>query len=214
MSFFHDIMNMSVSELSFTFVTSATSQGITTTIPADAQAGDFAILFDFTSGGTPTSVTPTNWQLIRSDFNGVATYIRSSYKILTDGEPGSSISGGNGTVSLKTFFIFRPSISIQNVTIGSLNGQSSASAPSSQTLNMTLGVTPLIGFATYGTTGSGGGFGPGESAGVMNTVNNITAYSQSSRYVVYNKGSSPVSTTISLSDGGVNVMQSFYCQFT
>lgn len=104
----------------------------TIVVPATAAAGDIAVLFDSIVG---TSKVPTGWTEI---FAGSATFDTAiSYKILTAGEVGSTVTGQNSstTYSVKKMLVFRPSSLISTVSVGAVqNSTMTAAKAAAQTI--------------------------------------------------------------------------------
>lgn len=192
---------------SLSFVASATSASSTITIPATAQAGDVAILYDVAnSGSTPTSVTPTGWTAVRSDS---ATFSRqnSSAAILSASDAGATITGMTGSNWVnKSLIVVRPNIPATAIVAAGANGEITASTPTDQTVSASAGSIPLVVVAGYTVNGTLGTltFSPSQDATVSNGI------FQRLRYKIYN--STPADVTVGMADGGTNWMQSFYLQ--
>ena len=183
------------------------------TIPTDGQgaysetgvlAGDIAILFD--SSTSITDTIPSGWTSI----TGVSTSgIRQniSYKILTEGDLGTTISAMAGT-SRKIMLVYRGNQSIASVTATVTGSQATTALPSNQTLTGEAG--PMIAFAAYSSTGAIGSRGWSQG-----TPTDYSVVSTSGIYVkalITNSGT-PTTTSISMSDGGSNALQSFRLKF-
>lgn len=198
------------SGLTLSFVASAVTGGSTFTIPASAQAGDVAILFDRVSNTTtPTSVVPSGYTQIANNVQATERGI-VSYKKLEAGDPGSTPTGMNGdTFNSKIATVFRPSSAISTVTVGSVNGQATGDNPSQQTVTVASVQTPLIVFGHYageiGKSYTGITFSPTHDAQIQGNLDANRA-----RYKIYNE--SPSDTTVDLGDTGspANILQSFY----
>lgn len=190
----------SISSLSF--VASSVSSATTITFPTGTQSGDLVVLIEFSTTVTPS--TPSGWTNI-GEASTTGMLGSCSYKVVTSDDLLSSVSGIVGTTR-KTMLAFRPNGTISSVTTGSINGQATTSAPTNQSLIMSGVATPVIGIAHYATTSSS----PtrGSSGLTMTEVNNTT--NQNSRYVIFNQGDTPTDGTITMTDGGTNVLQSFY----
>ena len=182
-----------------TFVNSAVSNAATITIPADAAAGDLAVLFDYSThgGATITDVTPTNWS---SDPSMMGTQtggrIRVSYKILVGGDPGSSVTGLNDTNYNKVMFIFRGDVAITSVTIGSWHATVTGTDPVSQSVTASGQATPLVVLGGTGSEGNTAAFttaSPAFDATVATADNNLLG-----GYKIYN--SSPADHTVDSGD--------------
>jgi hypothetical protein len=121
-------------------------------IPAAAQAGDIAVLFDRQNTATAGFVTPTNWTTIATRF--VSTNkVSISYKVLTAGDPGLSISG-QGTTARKIMAVYRPSQPINSVTVvtntQSGNNSATTSASPALTMNLTTQTSrPILSYAFW-----------------------------------------------------------------
>lgn len=93
------------------FVDSATSKNSgQVTIPASADTGDFAILFDFAGAvfGAPSEVVPTGWTKIISASVAIpGSRIVVSHKTLGAGDPGASITGMTGSQDAKIVLVFK-----------------------------------------------------------------------------------------------------------
>jgi hypothetical protein len=95
--------------LIWSFVASETTNATAITIPASAAIGDLCILYDINAGQSPT--IPAGFTEIISNNNVFETSF--SHKTLTSGEPGSSVSGSNGSeYSSKIMMIFRPTVPV------------------------------------------------------------------------------------------------------
>lgn len=189
------------------FVASETSTASTITIPASAQEGDVAILYDVAnSGSTPTSVTPTGWTSIRSDAGSISRQ-NSSAKVLVAADAGASITGMSGTNwENKTLIVVRPNVPARSFVAAGANGETTSGTPANQTVTASAGSAPLIVVAGYTISGSFGTltFSPTQDATVSN------GSFQRLRYKIYN--SAPADVTVGMSDAGLNWMQSFYLQ--
>lgn len=117
------------------YAASATSSAATITIPATAQAGDLAVLFDLARDivSTPTLVTPSGWTTI-SDLTGGRGAAVLSYKILAAGEPGSTITGMDGnSADAKSLVVFRATPTLAGVAVQDLGEQYTTDNPGAQT---------------------------------------------------------------------------------
>lgn len=202
----------------FTFVASATSTTSTISIPASSSVGDFAVLFDSSTNSsfTPTStVVPSGWSSISnvSETNSIIPFIYTSirsivsYKSLVSGNPGSSITGMNGTTDRKIIMVFRPNFSVQNTSILSVNGAANSNP---QTITITQSQPPILAFAHWASSGTISS--RGVSGITMNEVSNTTG--QYASYKIFNTNETTSDATISMSDNGsVQSLQSFYVAF-
>jgi hypothetical protein len=135
------------------------SNSSTINIPATAQGGDLCVLYDVTAVNG-NNVTPAGWTSIISDDNTFENNF--SYKVLTSGEPGSSVIGQNGTLyTVKIMMVFRPSTPV-TVTTGTLQGIiETANNPLAITINtsaivssgLAIGVAKMYSSGALSTTG-------------------------------------------------------------
>jgi len=191
---------------SATFFANSVSSTTTISFPASTQAGDLAVLLDFST--TLSNVVPSGWTLVnRSTATGMDAI--SSYKVLTSEDIASSVSGLGGSTR-KILLVFRPDKNVSQVLVKSLNGQATVLAPTSQSLSATGVLGPAIGIVHYGSTSAIGTISSGTLT--MTEIANIT--NQRSRYVIFNKNQTPESGIISMSDGGTNCLQSFYLELS
>lgn len=122
------------------FNTSASSSSSSITIPAGANVGDIAVLFDYAVAFTttiPTTVVPSGWTSVSNLSAGWSTGTRSivSYKKLLSGDPGSSITGMSGTSSTnKQMIVLSPSSPITTVTVSGYDSEIADVAPSGITI--------------------------------------------------------------------------------
>ncbi len=184
-------------------VLNATSILSTVVIPASAQAGDVAILFDFAvnASGTPTLVVPTDWDDSAAT-TGSTSRTQISKKILTGADPGATITGLNGTSSnQKVMFVFRPDVPANTITnfgwdIGDATGD-----PSDRVTSPAAQPVPLIVFGMAACPASTAAFNsetPALTAKVSCSNADLIA-----GYKIYN--SSPATQTIGMADlGAVN----------
>lgn len=186
-------------------VATATSTSGTITVPSSgAAAGDIAILCDSSrnsgSGSTiPTKVIPSGWTELTTGSgtanggNGFRTTL--SYKVLTGGDLGASITGQNSNVNSKQMLVLRTDAPVSGATAGTLNYQVTLGDPTLQT------VTPPTAYPVLVV----GGFHV-NAAGTFTVSPSGTALSASAagaiNYAVYD--SSPASTTYDHNDNGSN----------
>jgi len=196
------------------YITSVTGTSSTITIPATAQAGDFAILFDRST--TITNTIPSGWTSI----NGVTTSgIRSniSYKKLVSGDPGATITGMAG---IKLLMIFRSNTgTFTTATFSTPNGQATTATPTAQTVVVSGQATPNLVFAHYASTGTVTtrtftGFTWNDPLTAQQAVGG--SVSQYVKWYSLNKGNDDQTSnfTISSADNGTNTLQSFRVSFS
>jgi hypothetical protein len=194
-----------------TFVDSAgSSSSATITIPATAQGGDVAILFDINNtGGAGADVVPTGWTGIIGDFDGVVTWrLRISYKILAPGDEGDSITGLSSANSDKIMFVFRGGTSITAVSAEDWVSDITSDNPASQTVNASGQTVPLIVFGMSGVSINDPAFST-ESPAFDDTV---TQGDLLAGYKIYN--SSPADHTIDMNDVSVNLLASGFLELS
>lgn len=130
--------------LSFSFVDSSTSLSAgTVTIPVTAQAGDLAVIFDSIVG---SPALPSGWTQVYQENATFDTTI--SYKLIQAGEPGTSVTGQNSslTYSIKTMLVFRPSTTLTTVTPSSVNSSGMiTTTPPSQAITVTTAPAIVFG---------------------------------------------------------------------
>jgi hypothetical protein len=182
-----------------TIQATATSTASTITIPATAAVGDVAILFDTST--TTTNVVPSGWTSINgTTTTGIRTNV--TYKILVSGDPGNSITGMAGTTR-KVMLVYRGNVSINALGVTVPASQSTVSVPTNQTLVGDVG--PVAQIAVYGSTGA-----IATRGWSVGSPTEYSSFSTSGIYVkalITNSGT-PDTTTISMSDGGTNTLQS------
>jgi hypothetical protein len=194
---------------SFNYITNSTSTTSTIGIPATAQVGDIAILFDYAqaSGTTsPTAVTPTGWTSLQSRVSQTTNPACAGatwYKTLVSGDPGSTVTCMSSSVMNKMIVIYRPSLTPNTITASNGNIQATASAPSSQTLSLPTTSQFFVGWAWY------------QSSGTITTRGSTVTASRelnigTTMYVKLFEASNGATTfsnpTISMSDYGSNVL--------
>ncbi|SFU21020.1 hypothetical protein [Mesorhizobium sp. YR577] len=137
----------------FTSVAVVGSNAATITIPADSQAGDLAVMYDFAVGtlSAPPTVTPPGWTAVTNNGNGDTRGI-TSYRILTGGDPGDTITGMNGDdINRKVMRVLRGRQPVTTATSGGWDGNITvvANSPGNISVPASGGSTPLVvlGFA-------------------------------------------------------------------
>ena len=199
--------HITISPTGVEFVQSVTTLTSTIVIPATALVGDIAVLFDMST--TITNTVPSGWTSI----SGVAaTGIRTniSYRVLTSGQPGATISGMAGTTR-KIMMLFRGASLTPTISLSTPGVQSTTAAPTNQSITATQATN--IYFAAYGKTTS---TTPTTTLTMTNyTSTLVTSVSTSgifARYIVANPGANSVTqsnATVTMSDAGTNTLQSF-----
>lgn len=197
--FFH--VGGGVSEL--TFIESVRTPNATITVPASSEEGDLAILVQYAQGSA--LVTPSGWTIIE-DTGADSLRVSSSYKILTSSDPGSSVSGMDGSTDRKIMKIFRPDEEIDSVTVADKSEQITSGVPSNQTVQASLRQSPVVvcGISAYDFTLSAP---PLSSSPTFDHTESYVSVSLGTS--VYN--SSPVDhvNSAAFTDGSTRILQSF-----
>lgn len=198
------------------FLTSTTSTTNTITIPATAEEGDIAILFDGGAGGTTATAGaggPTGWTTILNqlvnDAGGNSMRCICSYKILSLGEAGTSITGMDAPADGKIMLVFRPNFTIANVTAVTIGNVVSLADAVLQTITLTSATLPAIGCA-HMRAGTGGGNGTVTTRSVTNLTEVSNGTFQYAYYAVENSVNTVVDATADFADSGTNGLQTFY----
>lgn len=200
------------------FVDSAVSIDVASiTIPATSAVGDLAVLL-INNGGLYNSTapnTPSGWTSIYSGTSGEYG-TRMCYKILTSGNPGSSVSMTSNVVSAGMVVFNLSSGAISTVTASTANHQETTANPSSQSVTASSGAPPLV---VIGRADALDGTGFSVETPAMDGAATGTSASGTYRhdvylaYKIYN--SSPANHTLDMSDLGiVNFLASFYLEVT
>jgi hypothetical protein len=190
-----------------TYITNSNSLSSTITIPATATTGDIAVLWDFSQ--TNSQVVPSGWTPIGSA--GTTSHrLTVSYRQLTAGQAGSSVSGQGGTTR-KVMAIFRGNNPPTTISPTLYGQQATTATPSAQTIIAPAGSLPYIFFSGHGVSTSGG-------SRTWNTGSpvEISASSGSTvwgRFQIFNS-SGATNTTVSMTDAGTNSMISFRILFS
>lgn len=184
--------------ITLSFVDSATSTGETITIPAGAQEGDVAVLFDWSQEiywwlEPPTELVPTGFISIDQDsvsslFRG--TSVVASYRELGSGEGGSSVTGMNHSINRKVMLVFRPSAPISSITITGKTSELTNNDPAAQT--SPAGSSPLVKVAVAASDNSA------SFTTEIPTMNKVSVSSMVAGYLIYN--SSPQSQQVDRND--------------
>lgn len=204
--------------LGLTFIDSALSSTGTITVPATSQVGDLAILLDAAGdfgNSIPSEVVPSGFTLLDSDGSSNSSGgIRSvlSYRILTAGQPGSSITGkssGAGEYG-KIMLVFRPSKTIVSITAIVYTSTVSSGVPAAIAVNPSAEVNPVIVIGA-GTREGGGGTPTVSYASTFDaTVTQTAGADCAIGYKIINS-SPPGSSNISRNDAGfTNILQALY----
>lgn len=196
------------------YISTASTQTTSLTFPT-VSAGDIAVIFNTATGNTttvPTAVTPTGFTSISNTSQSTTLGQRTivSYKICTGSESGTTLTTMTGTgTTFSTILIYRADITPNSLVISTVNAETTAAAPASQTLTMSGVTGPMIGFAYYTS-----------SATVTTRTSSVTPTQEitylSRQYIkTYESTSSAVTfsnSTISMTDYGINSLVSFTIQ--
>lgn len=186
-----------------TFVNSASSTGSTITVPADAAAGDIAVLYDIAqmTAGLPTLVIPSGWtNQANSSVNTTRAAVAT--KLLGSGDPGAVITGMNGNNrNKKGIVVFRPDTPVMSVTASTFTSAvvDSPSDNPQQTISASGKSTPLIVLGGTGTGSTGTVSFSVASPAFDSTV--ATASELTIGYKLYAAGSSPSDHSIDVTVG-------------
>lgn len=201
---------------SVTFVDSSTSLTTSITIPAGSQSGDLAVLFDIaiqSSTSQPTTVVPTDFNtIVNTGFSGnFACRGIFSYKILTESDPGASITGMDGTFSeRKILAVFRPNSGkvITSVQLSTPSSELTDGNPVAQSISMSGSSPVIIGFVGYGNGSLQ--IDPRTATGA--TFSELTAAINCyMKYTIFNQGDTPTNASVDMDDeGSNNILQSFF----
>lgn len=137
---------------------SATSSGVTITVPAGVDNTDIAILWDCVGYSTPVTTVPSGWTLLAAGICSGRGNLIISYKILSSSDASSSVTGANGSsVEAKRMDVFRLSAPIVGATPSTFNEQETTGNPSPQTVSAAAATAPLIVIGGTLNDGSAGG---------------------------------------------------------
>lgn len=134
------LLRKSAGTPTLSFNTSSTSTSHTITIPAGAEVGDIAVLFDYAGSNitVPTStVVPSGWTSVSNQSSSTTAGTRAivSYKKLVSGDPGASITGMDGNLfDLQQILVFSPSSPIATITVAGLAETIADTAPAEQSV--------------------------------------------------------------------------------
>jgi hypothetical protein len=170
----------------------------TFTIPTNIQANDLAVLYDFSTSNSPA--VPSGWTQISSvGVTGARTVI--SYKVLTASDAGVIFTGMSTGTLRKAIAIYRGNVPINTVAVTVTGQQATSAKPANQSLVGEAG--PVITLAVYGSTG---GYST-DSTGTSQ-YNNVATSGVIIRETITNSGT-PATRTITMTDGGINTLQTF-----
>lgn len=133
--------------IELTVVGSNASAIDTVPLPVGSAAGDLAVLFDLSLGGSPAFVTPSGFTAVVSDtWTAETALARISYGILSASDITAGVITGMtaGNVERKTIVAFRPSDAITSVVASTPNTYNGATDPPNQTVSASGQPIPLI----------------------------------------------------------------------
>lgn len=200
------VASVSNVSLSISFVDSATiNDSVTINMPAGIQAGDLAILADWSlnTSGLPIGVVPSLWTQIGTSLTMGTQYCRVlSYKVLDGTE--TTITGMNFSLaSRKLMVVFRKTAGIWG-SPQDVAEESTAGNPSAQTVN--VGAAPLVVVGSYISTNA---VSPRTMTPTKTSEVGVSDGPNYFAWAIYN--SSPADTTVDMDDeGSGNILSSFY----
>ena len=175
----------------------------------NVRAGDIGVLFDTST--TVTSVVPSGWTLIDGvTTTGIRTNI--SYKILTSGDVGATITGMAGSARKVLYVVRKVDTIFPTVTLSTPGSQATTAAPTNQTITASSAYN--VYFAAGASTGTIAGITISQT-GVTDGPSYVQSVSTSGIYVGWTVGNTGVNAqtqanaTVSMPDGGTNTLQSF-----
>lgn len=119
------------------FVASAQGNAASITIPATARGGDIAVLFDYSanSGAPVTFATPSGFTTIATSAEA-GTFIVgiASFKILSNTDPSTSVTGMTNDFRSKVMMVFRPVGRISGISVPTWSAETTSGNPSSQSV--------------------------------------------------------------------------------
>jgi hypothetical protein len=188
--------------------TTVSGTASTITVPATAQPGDLLVLADMST--TVSSVVPSGWtNWASTSTTGIISNV--SAKICNQADIGATITGMAGTTR-KVLIVYQGNYEmVSTYRSGSLGAQATTATPNTQTISMSGQATPLIAIAVYAKTTS---TTPtrGWTGGTPAEYSSVSTSGIYVKTLSYNVGSSPANATITMSDAGTNILQSFFVQ--
>lgn len=169
--------------LSLSFIASNTSLSNTVVIPASAQEGDLAVMFDAAGNSSPSAVTPSGWTNVANVGTGFLR-VEAHYRVLTAGLAGTPVTGMNDDEEAKICMVFRPSRAIASVVSSTWTTQA-ASDPVAQTVSASGVAVPLVVFGAIGGHGVASVALTGSSPALTEVAANGTAKVRAG-YKIYN----------------------------
>ena len=192
----------------------------TVVVPATAQVGDIAVVIDNTNTGSSGGVT--GWTKITDASVSSNIGIGAYYKIVTAGDIGATFTATDGdtTDHFLLCSVWRPQspAKIASVIINDTGAQATTGNPSLDTLLMSAGTPPLIGFIAFCQRGSNNASISIATEPVADGY--VECLDESSRVVirqyhkVYDAGTTPADMSGDLNDAGVQGILSWYFTFT
>lgn len=189
------------------FRTSATSTASTVAAPSTIQNGDLLVLYDSASASSiPTTVTPANFTSILNNTVGTTRRIICSYKIASNSDASSTITGMNGGITNNKILLVFSTKGIASANVFDVAFEGTDGDPTAQTITSGSQTAPLVVISFVRNLNSNYTMTPTEDGVISNS-------SQFGLYKIYN--STPANVTVDTNDGGANnLLMSFYITIT
>jgi len=204
---------------SMSFVAWANTQLSTTcTVPASAQAGDWAIYID-RARNNPTDAYPSGWTGLYTETADPPT-IAVSAKILESGDVSSAVTGMNGAnIDNKIIAVFRPDAALSSFVAGANQDYSRSSGdPTAASITTSGATTPAILFYIWATNGSVAGdtyTGTSPTPDDEQDCGTGSAAELRVGYKIYDSGSLSTTSTVDMDDQGINnQLMIFWVEFS
>lgn len=204
--------------LTFSYIDFSESISSALSLPAGAQAGDFAVYAEWSLSfsGRPSAVTPSGWsQLVNNaDVSNLRCCVYR--KVLTSGDVSAgSITGMDGDLTdFKIMLLFRPSKTIATTTDSTWTQQATDGNPSAQNIAGNGQAAPLLAVA-FAAVAAGGTINPFSWSPAYDAL--ITpangANTMRATYKIYNTAPADISIDID-DEGGGNFLTGGYSRFT
>lgn len=210
----HHVRDIEVGGLKFNEdeYVAATGTGASITIPPAARAGDFCMIFnkaEGTTGNIPANMAPNGFSTLKTDntASGSNNVTRSSVfaKVLTENDPGSSVSGLDGNVEEEWIaIVLLANKTPSGFTDNSGGADGRTSNPPPQTIVASGEINkPIVAYALYSSTGA---VDPRSSTVSMNEEQGAST-DLYAKFIVYNDGDAPADIDVDMNDEGtINVL--------
>lgn len=202
-------------QITFTLVGQNNTGGSTATLPGGIASGDLGVILQYGGGdGTPSFSPISGWtSLVVGATPGVDAGAAGWCKILDGTETNIATGTTNSAQTANFAIVFRPSIPITSVNIGTWSHEETDGNPSAQTANPSALPAPSIVFGLAGALSSSfsfSTFSPSPNNTYTRDTGDLYAITG---YRIYNN--TPQSTLIDMNDQGTrNVLISGYIQVT